>query len=338
MRRPRVLVVDDSAFARKVVREVLEQSGLVDVVGFARDGLEALERIEALAPDVVTLDLMLPELDGCGVLEALKPDGPRVVVVTSLGSDAEAAVRALTLGALELVQKPSGVGVVRLYDVGAALLEAVLRAAAAAVRDTPPAPAVPVRPPLRVTRTSLLVVGTSTGGPQALSRLFADLPPLPVPTLVVVHIPPGYTEALAARLDKLSDARIIEATDGGVLEPGLVAVAKAGVHLRVERTGGRFVTRFSYQPANAPHRPSVDVLFSSAAETAAGGALGVVLTGMGNDGLAGSRDIVAAGGRIVTQTEHSCVVYGMPRVVDEAGLSERSASIEHMATTIVERL
>lgn len=347
MSLPRVLVVDDSAFARKVVREVLERSGAVEVVGFARDGLEAVERIAALSPDVVTLDLMLPHLDGVGVLEALQSLGseaPRVVVVTSLGSDAEAAVQALQLGALELVQKPTSTAAAVLYEVASELLAAVLRASVASPRhlpevlSTPPPSSVASVGAPRVSNVSLVVLGTSTGGPQALTQLIGTLPPLPVPLVLVVHIPAGYTEALAARLDRNAPARVVEAVDGARLVPGVVTVARAGTHCRIDRQQGALVLRLSDEPADALHRPSVDVLFGSAAEHCGAGVLGVVLTGMGNDGLIGARAIHRAGGRIFTESEASCVVYGMPRVIDEAGLAESTTVIEDMARLIVEAL
>jgi two-component system chemotaxis response regulator CheB len=343
----RVLVVDDSAFARKVLREVLARAPGLEVVGVARDGLEALEKVAELAPDVVTLDLVMPSLDGVGVLHALAQAGAtcRVVVVSSSGADSDLGVEALQSGAAELVQKPTALATDRLFELADALVAAVRAAAAARPLSPPSAP--PARPPAAAgagapgagpalpagaLAVRLAVLGTSTGGPQALTRLVSALPAdLPVPLAIALHIPFGYTEALAQRLDAVSAVRVVEASEGLVLAPGMVAIAPGGLHLKLEEVDGRFVARLDVEPLTTAHRPSVDVLFASAVRAAGPGVLGLVLTGMGDDGLQGARAIRAAGGHVLTEAESSCVVYGMPRVVDEAGLSSASAPLEALA-------
>jgi two-component system chemotaxis response regulator CheB len=336
----RVLVVDDSAFARKVVRDVLEQSKEVEIVGWARDGLEALEMVAELKPDVVTLDLLMPNLDGLGVLRALpSTDGPRVVVVSVTPEDSDMAVEALTLGAIELVRKPTALATDRLYDVSAPLLVAVRTAAAArrrALAAVPP-PVLPVE--IRARQTRLVVIGASTGGPHALTRLVAALPAgLPVPVAIALHIPPGYTPALAARLHDICALDVVEASDGIELRPGLVVIAPGGMHLKIEAAGDAFVGRLDLSPLACAHHPSVDVLFQTAAQAAGDAVLGVVLTGMGDDGLEGARAMHAVGGRVLTESESSCVIYGMPRCVHEAGLDVAQVPIERMIEAIVERL
>jgi two-component system, chemotaxis family, protein-glutamate methylesterase/glutaminase len=351
----RTLIVDDSAFARKVLREILAGSPRIEVVGIARDGLDALEKIEELKPDVVTLDLVMPHLDGIGVLQALRvraaPDTPRVVIVSMSDAESDLCIQALQCGAVDLVHKPTALATDRLYELSAELLHKIEIAAGARFALTPaplaPAPT-PSQPPERassplVAATSFagraLVIGTSTGGPQALTQLIPALPGnFPFPIAIVVHIPVGYTEALARRLDQVSALSVVEAWDGLDVGPGMAVIARAGMHLRLERRGDGALARLDIRPLTSPHRPSVDVLFESAAEAFGAGALGVVLTGMGDDGLQGARAIHAAGGTILTESQSSCVVYGMPRCVREAGLALAEAPLSAMAAEILRYL
>lgn len=339
-RRIRVLVVDDSAFARKVLRDVLARDPRVEVVDIARDGLEALEKIAALHPDVVTLDLLMPNLDGIGVLKALPLENPpRVLVVSFSDADTELGAEALQLGALDIIKKPTALATDRMYELAPPLLKTI-RAVAEAHFPPQTRPVVPTQLPSRerVSKTELVVVGTSTGGPQALTQLMAALPAdLPVPVAVALHIPAGYTEALAKRLDASSNIRVVEASDGMLLSPGTVLVAPGGLHLEIVRSPEGLRARTRALPIK-PFTPSVDVLFESAAQATSGAVLGVVLTGMGDDGLEGSRKIREAGGEVLTEAPESCVIYGMPRMVAESGLSSAQAPLWRMSQAIVERL
>lgn len=337
--RVRVLVVDDSAFARKVLREALSRSERIEVVGTARDGLEALEKIAELSPDVVTLDLVMPNLDGVGVLRALPSVGaPRVVVVSISDADSERGVEALQSGAVQVVHKPTALPTDRLYELSDELVQAVV--AAAQARSAPAASAAERQlKSVARKRTGIVVVGTSTGGPQALTRLLTALPAdFPVPMAVVLHIPVGYTEPMARRLDGVCAVEVRQAAEGLELQPGRVVLAQAGMHLKLARRAGTVVARLDANPSGSPHRPAVDVLFASAAAEYGAATLGVVLTGMGDDGLAGSRAIHARGGRILTEAESSCIVYGMPRCVRDAGISEAEAPLEEMAALIARHL
>lgn len=348
--RIRVLVVDDSAFARKVMRTVLEADPRIDVVGIARDGLDALEKIAELTPDVVTLDLVMPELDGLGVLEALKaqPSPPQVVVVSMSDAESELGVAALVNGAFDVVHKPTALATARLYELGDELLQKVVLAADTARRQRPvsvptpstapgPAPAPSAsRPP---TSSRLLVIGASTGGPRAVGQVLAALPAdFPLPVAVVVHMPPGYTEAFADRLDRECKVHVVEASDGVRLEAGTVLVGRAGLHLQLELDGAGWKAALGVQPILSTHRPSVDVLFESAARVAGAGVIGVVLTGMGADGLEGARAIRAAGGHVIVEDESTCVVYGMPRSVHEAGLASEKVPLERVVAAILRKL
>lgn len=349
MRPVRVVVVDDSAFARKVMREVLTGDPRIEVVAIARDGLDALEKITETSPDVVTLDLVMPQLDGVGVLDAIRmlPNPPRVVVVTMSDADSVLGVAALQAGAFDVVHKPTALATDRLYELGKELVEKVLLAATArfGVHLAPSVPADDGTPasvpgPLRrATRTKMLVVGASTGGPRAVTVLLRALPAdFPVPVAVVVHMPPGYTDAFANRLDKECPLHVVEASDGLMLRPGLVVIARAGIHLKLRASGDGVCAALDVQPLDSLHRPSVDALFSSAAAMYGAAALGVVLTGMGADGVEGSRAIHAAGGRVIVEDASTCVVYGMPRAVAEQGLADAQLPLPDVAPGILARL
>ena len=343
-RRIRVLVVDDSAFARKVLRESLSASFEIEVVGIARDGLDALEKISQLKPDVITLDLVMPNLDGLGVLRALQAvaNAPAVVVVSTADEDGELGVAALVAGAFEVVHKPTALALDRLYELGDELVRKVV-AAGRAGRRLPSArpPRVPAdsNPPAAAIRTAMVVLGASTGGPHAITSLLRAFPKnFAVPMAIVVHLPPGYTEAFARRVDADCALKVIEARPDLPLDVGVVVIARAGIHMRIRPRGAGWVACLHEEPVDALHRPSVDALFESAAEHVGKRTLGVVLTGMGNDGLAGSRAIHAAGGRVVTESESSCVVFGMPRCVFEDGISHAQAPIDRMAELILKEL
>lgn len=339
--RIRVLIVDDSAFARKVLRLSLGADPRLEVIGTAGDGLDALEKIDSLKPDVVTLDLVMPNLDGVGVMRALSEASgrsPAVVLVTISDEESELVVEALQLGAVSMVKKPTALATNQLYEMSAELIAGVVAAAEARPQHVPSTPVQLVRLQEPVT-TQVVVIGASTGGPQALTQLVSRLPrTLPVPVVIALHIPREYTEALAKRLSTLGGLEVIEASDGAPLLPGQALLARGGAHLTLQRDGQGLTARVSTQPASMPYFPSIDLLFSSAAQACGSNVLGAVLTGMGDDGLEGTRSIVSAGGEVLTESESSCVVYGMPRAVKEAGLSAGEARIEAMADEIAKRL
>ncbi len=338
MRKPRVLVIDDSAFARTVLGRLMRASGQIDVVGTARDGRGGLERIESLDPDVVTLDLTMPDLDGLAVLRALQGRSrPRVIVVSISTIDTAIGAEALSLGAIDLIAKPTALATVRLHEIGDELVAKVVAAAAGYLVPVPAAERVTL-PLSQRSRIDLVMIGTSTGGPQALTRVMAGLPAtLAAPIAIVLHIPAAYTEALAQRLDRSSPLHVVEARNGMELGPGLAILARGGEHLRIERDGRVLRARLSPLPVR-PFTPSVDEMFTSGAAAVGAGALGVVLTGMGDDGLLGAHAIAAAGGTLITEAASTCVVYGMPRCVDNAQLGATSIPLDAMAEEIVSRV
>lgn len=340
----RVLVVDDSAYVRKVVTQMLSRSPLLEVVGTARDGREALDQVVDLEPDVVTCDLIMPNLDGVGFIVEQMARKPIPIVIVSVASEAgELALNALDAGAVDFVQKPTALASERLLEISEELIGKVKTAAIARLRPLPPAPKprAPFVAPL-VARGAFdaIVVGISTGGPQALRSMLPQLPAdLPVPMAIVLHMPVGFTELYARKLDELSLLKVCEAADGMEMQPGTVLLAPAGRHLTLRRNDkGIVVAHLDVRPLDTPHRPSVDVLFQSAADAYHGRVLGIVMTGMGEDGREGAAWIKAKGGTIVTESEESCVVYGMPRSIVEAGLSDRSVGLDRMAEAILEQV
>ena len=343
--RIRVLVVDDSAFVRKVVTQMLERSPAIEVVGAARDGEEALELAERLRPDVITLDLVMPRMSGVEFLRAQRSRRPVPVVVCSIAHQTGAmALDALDAGAVDFVQKPTALASDRVFEIADELIakvQAAARVARLPSRAMPAAasPAAPVTA-VRASHTDIVVIGVSTGGPQALRALIPRFAAgFPVPIAIVLHMPVGYTEMYANRLNEISYLDVCEVADGALLRPGGAWLAPAGQHLSFVRGfDGKVRAHLDLRPEDTQHRPSVDVLFRSAADVFASRVLGVVMTGMGSDGLLGAGHIKARGGRIVTEAESSCVVYGMPRVVVDASLSDRTASLDEMANAIVELL
>jgi two-component system, chemotaxis family, protein-glutamate methylesterase/glutaminase len=340
----RVVVVDDSAYVRKVVKEILSRSPFVEVVGTARDGREALDVVEELNPDVVTCDLIMPELDGVGFVREQMQRRPVPIVIMSVAKEtAEAALTALDAGAIEFVQKPTALASEKIFEVSGELIEKVKAAGNIALDKISAGPALQGAPAIEPGPTipgdhsvDLVVLGISTGGPQALKRLIPQLPAdFPVPVVMVMHMPVGYTEMYAAKLNEMCKLEVREAAEGDEVKPGRVFLAPAGRHLSLKReSSGKVVTHLDAKPFNTLHRPAVDVLFQSAAEVYGNRVLGVVMTGMGSDGKEGAAWIKANGGLVFTEAESSCVVYGMPCVVVEAGLSDKSVPLESMAHAI----
>lgn len=344
----RVVVVDDSAYVRKVVKQMLQRSPFLEVVGTARDGVEALDIVEELSPDVVTCDLNMPAMDGVEFVRQQMTKKPLPIVIISIAHEAsEQVLAALDAGAIDFVQKPTALATDRLLEISDELVDKVKAAAQARVRHrVTPTPVAADSPAVHSPRANpgtghaIVVIGTSTGGPQALKRVVAQLPEdCPVPVVIVLHMPIGYTEMYARKLDELSSLHVIEAQGEETLMPGLAYLAPAGRHLTlVRRADGAVRTHLDVRPLDMPHRPSVDVLFQSAAGVYGEGVLGVVLTGMGADGLEGAAWIKAKGGCVITEAEDSCVVYGMPRSVVEANLSDESLPLEKIAQAIMDRL
>lgn len=341
----RVLVVDDSAFMRKILSDILSGDGL-EVVGTARDGQDALRKLETLKPDVITLDVEMPRMGGLAALEAIMACCPVPVVMVSskTAKGAETTLQALAAGAVDFVQKPSGAISLDMDRVAGELRLKVLEASRARPRISssrtapPPAaerPRVTESPRREPRRFDLLVIAASTGGPKALQEIIPLLSGrFPVPIAIVQHMPEGFTASLAQRLDGLSPLTVVEATEGLTLRPGLVVIAPGGRHLSLARREGNLVCRLSDGPPLRSVRPSADILFLSAADVVGPSVLGLILTGMGRDGTDGATALKAKGAYIVAEAAETCVVYGMPRSAVEAGVVDEQRPLGSIPETL----
>jgi two-component system chemotaxis response regulator CheB len=265
-----------------------------------------------------------------------------VVIVSIAPESSERVLNGLDAGAIDFVQKPTALATEKVYDLAEELVAKVVAAADAPVgrlREIAPDSRLPM-PSTQHGRYGIVVIGVSTGGPQGLKSLIPRLPAdFPIPLAIVLHMPIGYTEAYAKRLDEVSALTVIEAREGEPLRPGLVLVAPAGRHLTLQRNDkGEVLARLDIRPLDTSHRPSVDVLFQSAAEVYGDRTLAIVMTGMGADGRDGAAWIKARGGAVLTEAEETCVVYGMPRSVVEAGLSDESVPLDRLTAAIMQRL
>jgi two-component system chemotaxis response regulator CheB len=340
-----VLVVDDSAFMRKLITEIIDSSEEFRVVGVARNGRDALNQINAVDPEIVTLDLEMPELDGIQTLGYIMSETPRPVVILSgaaSGGGDDITIRALELGAIDFVRKPSGPISLDLPLVREPFLRALRAAACVNLAGVSMLGRVrqmrrSVAPRPLVGAHSVVAIAASTGGPRALAEVIPQLPRhLPAAVLVVQHMPSGFTRSLAARLDVLSPLGVAEAEDRQPLVNGNVYIAPGGRHMRVDLEGDGAVIALDESPPIFGVRPAADPLFRSVAEVFGPAAVGVVLTGMGRDGAAGLRAIRDAGGAGIVQDAATSIIYGMPQAALAAAGADRIAPLAEVAPAIAE--
>ena len=360
------MVVDDSVVVRRLVSDILDQDPDLEVVGTAANGRIALAKLDTLRPDVVTMDIEMPELDGVETVRQMRKAGstlPVIMFSTLTDRGAAATLDALAAGATDYVTKPANVGSVgrSMEQVRTTLVPKIKalaprRAALPGARPAlagQPAPAAPSASGTRpaapgavrlATRTSpvggykILVVGSSTGGPEALTQFLTALPPLPVPVAIVQHMPAMFTRQFAARLDRQLGSPVTETVTGQRLEPGSITVAPGDFHLHLTGTKTSPVARLSQEAPENYCRPAVDVLFRTAAQVYGRQVLGVILTGMGQDGCRGSRAVVEAGGSVIAQDQATSVVWGMPGAVATAGLAEEVLPLPSIAAAVAQRL
>ncbi|OLE21396.1 MAG: chemotaxis response regulator protein-glutamate methylesterase [Actinobacteria bacterium 13_1_20CM_3_71_11] len=321
-----VLVVDDSVVVRRLIAAAVEAEPGIRVAGTAANGRIALNKIEQLAPDVITLDIEMPELDGLGTLRELRRTNrtlPVIMFSTLSVAGAAATLEALAAGATDFVTKPAHAGSFAESQrmVREQLIPKIHSLGGGRLRPTParvPAPA-----PRRTGRLAALTIASSTGGPDALTKVLGRLPAtLAVPVLVVQHMPPVFTKMFAERLDRACAIKVVEAVDGMPVTPGVAYLAPGDYHLTVVGRPGAATTRLTQEPAENSCRPAADVLFRSVAQVYGGASLAVVLTGMGQDGRHGAERLRQAGAEVVAQDQASSVVWGMPGAVVAAGLAD----------------
>ena len=336
----RVLIVEDSVFMQRLLAALIGEADDLKVVGVAADPIEAREKIKQLSPDVITLDVEMPRMDGLTFLERLMRLRPMPVVMVSSWTEANAQVtfKALELGAVDFVAKPRGEGGLDAAEFGAALVEKIRAAAAADMTATHPMGVIRPLGPAAFRAGTLIAIGASTGGTEAIREFLGRLPPDSPPVVVVQHMPEMFTRLFARRLDEQCALKVIEAPQGEPLRPGHAYVAPGDHHLTVVSANRRLEACVDQaEPVNR-HRPSVDVLFRSVAKSAGERAVGVLLTGMGRDGAEGLGEMKRAGAVTFAQDRSSCVVYGMPKAAIDAGYADHVGPVEMLATRVVQAL
>lgn len=348
----KVLIVDDSAMARQTLSEILCSDPLIEVMGTASDPLIAAEKMRHEAPDVITLDVEMPRMDGLTFLQKLMSQHPIPVVMCSslTAGGSETSLRALDYGAVEIIQKPRLGTKQFLEESRVRICDVVKAAAAARVRRVAPRPngvppkltadailQKPKQTAMIQTTEKVVVVGASTGGTEAL-RVFLEAFPADAPGIVIVqHMPEHFTATFAKRLDSLCRLSVKEAGNNDTVLRGRALVAPGNHHLLLKRSGARYYVELKEGPLVSRHRPSVDVLFRSAARYAGRNAVGVIMTGMGDDGAKGMREMKDAGAYNIAQDEHSCVVYGMPQEAVKHGAVDRILSLDQIAGEVLKR-
>lgn len=343
----RVLVVDDSAFMRRALRTMLEKHEAIQVVGTASNGLRAIEEVKRLQPDVVTLDIEMPEMDGLTALRQIRRiSKAAVLMVSSLTSEgSQASLSALRAGASDFIAKDLSqvsLDIVKIEQELVAKVCAIAKAnqerASLKLPGHLPEVCQSQRPPLLNARDfDLLVIGSSTGGPPVLEQIISCLPAeWSIPVVIAQHMPVLFTRTLAERMNKMSRVEVLHAENGLPLQKGCVYIGQGGQHVRVRKLSlARYEVEVSPNPAEALYKPSVNELFASAAETFGSRVLAIVLTGMGDDGLRGGRTLHARGGKLIAQSHETCAVYGMPKAVTQEGLIIASLGPEDICKTLL---
>jgi two-component system chemotaxis response regulator CheB len=352
----RVLVVDDSAFMRKLITDFLSEEALIEVVGTARNGRDAIEKVKILNPHVVTLDVEMPEMNGLEALKHIMSEHPLPVVMLSSTTQegAENTVLAMQYGAVDFIAKPSGAISLDLHKVKDEIITKVLLASRANLRVLKKYDLTRITPISELNQYSkielnkssikseqrkkkIICIGTSTGGPRALQQVLTQLPEhIDAPILIVQHMPKGFTKSLAARLDSLSKIRVKEAEDGELLRKGTAYIAPGGFHLKIAKSGQSLVIQIDQSPARNGHRPSVDVMFESISMLTDYEKIAVIMTGMGSDGTSGLRQLKESGHtKAIAESEETSVVFGMPKAAINANLVDDIVHLDKIAETIM---
>lgn len=353
MRKTRVLIVDDAVVVRRIVTDVLSSDPEIEVIGTAANGKLGLQKIQHMNPDVVTLDIEMPEMNGLETLAAIRKLYPRLPVImfsTLTQRGAMATLDALALGANDYVTKPANVGSVAaaqqsLRDQMIPKIKALFEKSIALPVPKPvavPTASVVQKVPVTPSKASvvdIVAIGISTGGPNALCEIMPEIPAdFPVPIVIVQHMPPMFTKLLAERLDSRCQIRVHEGTAGDVIEPGHAYIAPGNYHMTVKRKLTEAVLEMNQGEPENSCRPAVDVLFRSVVSAYGAGTLGVIMTGMGQDGLRGCEQVRAAGGQVIAQDEETSIVWGMPGFVARGGLANAVLPLRQIATDILMRV
>ncbi len=343
----RVLVVDDSALMRQFISDILKSDPRIEVVGTAKDGKDALKQIQLLRPNIVTMDVEMPNMSGLQALEEImKTDPLPVIMVSSMTQEgAETTMKALALGCVDFIGKPSGSISLNIRDVGQELIDKVVAASTARLRTKAGIfGGTPVRspefrrmtPPAHTGRRDIVAIASSTGGPMALGELIPKLPKnFPVPIVITQHMPKEFTTSFASRLNSSSQLEVVEGFDGLTLKPGRVVIAPGGSHLIVKRRNGVMVCGLSDAPPVLSVKPAANIMFMSVADEYGGNVLCVILTGMGRDGTDGGIALHRKGAYVIAESQKTCVVYGMPKAAVDAGIVDEVLPLNEIPDAMV---
>ncbi|UYZ23624.1 MULTISPECIES: protein-glutamate methylesterase/protein-glutamine glutaminase [Mesobacillus] len=358
MAKTRVLIVDDSAFMRKLINDFLSEHPEIEVIGTARNGEDAIKKCREFRPDVITLDVEMPKLNGLEVLKLIMKEHPLPVVMLSSTTKegADTTLQAIQAGAVDFVAKPSGSISIDLHKIKTELIQKVLSASKANLTkinfledsntvgkklessiDSEIKPASNVTTRGFTQSKKIVCIGTSTGGPRALQQVITSLPKgLEVPILIVQHMPPGFTKSLANRLDSLSQIRVKEAEDGELLQKGTAYIAPGGFHLTVKTLGSSLAISLSQSPPRNGHRPSVDVMFESISTIKNYSKVAVIMTGMGSDGSKGLVEMKKNGiVKAIAESQDTSIVFGMPKAAIATNMVDEVANVENIAQSIM---
>ncbi len=339
----RVLVVDDSALMRQFISDILNSDPRIEVCGTARDGNDALKQIFAVNPDLVTMDVEMPNMDGLKALEEIMRVKPMPVLMLSsmTQAGADATMKALALGCVDFIGKPAGTISLNIKDIGQEIIDKVITAATARVRGFTRsiAPASDFRrmsAPVSTGRRDIVAIASSTGGPMALSELIPKLPKnFPVPIVITQHMPKEFTGSFSKRLDETSKVEVIEGFDGLTLKPGRVVIAPGGKHLVIKRRAGSAICALDDRPPVLSVKPAANIMFQSVAENYGGNVLCVILTGMGRDGTDGAMVLHQKGAYVLVESQKTCVVYGMPKAAVDAGVVDEVLPLNEIPDAMV---
>lgn len=339
----KVLIVDDSALMRKMIKDMLLEDSSIEVVGIASDGEIAIEKIKELRPDVVTLDLEMPKLDGMEVIQKSKKlfENPPKFIILSAQTNAEKSIQALEIGAADFIMKPSGNISLDLKKISEELISKIKITAQITKKIIIPESAKPKKTTFYSTRKKIIVIASSTGGPQTLEALLKQLPKnIPAPILIVQHMPTGFTNAFAKRLNKICEVEVREAVNHDELKDGLALIAPGGYHMELisDIEGYEGEIQLNQEPPELGVRPNANRLFKSVTKIFKDNTIGIILTGMGNDGTEGAREIKNNNGLIISQSEATSIIYGMPKSVAEQNLTDMILDLENIPVAILQAL
>ncbi len=353
----KVFMVDDSAVIRLALRKLLESDGSIEVIGYARDGKDALSQLKSIRPDVITLDVEMPIMNGIDTLKEIMnmPQPIPVIMVSSITKDgADVTLEALNLGAVDFITKPSTSFSTEINKIKVDLLEKIKAAVLAKPKKI--LSSTFTEPPIQKQKEipkedlktykvcqeggkyKLVLIGISTGGPPALQEILPKFPSdFPVPIVVAQHMPPGFTKPMADRLDKLCPLKVDEAKEGDILKPGYIYIGKAGSHIKVKKKGAHIFLNITEEPKDTLYHPQVDIMFETASESLGGEVIAVVMTGMGSDGTEGLKKLKPKNAFVIAQDKETSAIYGMPRVAFESGLVDKVVPLQKIPEEIIKK-